>query len=216
MTPNIYVNISLLQPHAQTMNDLPIRMYGVIPITIESKDNILKPTIRIADVIKPEQNTSITIGEENGKAFSYIIAIVDEGLLDLTRFKTPNPYDAFYAKEGLGIKSWDLYDYVIGAWGGELERILTIGGDAENLKSAKNRKANRFKPVVKFLGPFRSNGGNQTHNFVLPSYMGSVRAMVIAANNGAYGVAEKAIIVKKPVILYTTLPRVFAPGEEFI
>jgi uncharacterized protein YfaS (alpha-2-macroglobulin family) len=215
MTPNIYVNISLLQPHAQTMNDLPIRMYGVIPITIESKDNILKPTIRIADVIKPEQNTSITIGEENGKAFSYIIAIVDEGLLDLTRFKTPNPYDAFYAKEGLGIKSWDLYDYVIGAWGGELERILTIGGDAENLKSAKNRKANRFKPVVKFLGPFKSNGGNQTHNFVLPSYMGSVRAMVIAANNGAYGVAEKAIIVKKPVILYTTLPRVLAPGEEF-
>jgi uncharacterized protein YfaS (alpha-2-macroglobulin family) len=215
MTPNIYVNISLLQPHAQTLNDLPIRMYGVIPITIESKDNILKPTIRIADVIKPEQNTSITVGEENGKAFSYIVAIVDEGLLDLTRFKTPNPYDAFYAKEGLGIKSWDLYDYVIGAWGGELERILTIGGDAENLKSAKNRKANRFKPVVKFLGPFKSNGGNQTHNFVLPSYMGSVRAMVIAANNGAYGVAEKAVIVKKPVILYTTLPRVLAPGEEF-
>ena len=99
--------------------------------------------------------------------------------------------------------------------GGELERILTIGGDAENLLSAKNRKANRFKPVVKFLGPFRSNGGNQTHNFILPSYMGSVRAMVIAAANGAYGIAEKAVTVKKPVILFTTLPRVLAPGEEF-
>lgn len=215
MSPNVYVNISLLQPHAQTINDLPIRMYGVIPVTVENKENILRPTIRIADVIKPEQNTSITVGEENGKAFSYVIAIVDEGLLDLTRFKTPNPYDAFYAREGLGIKSWDVYDYVIGAWGGELERILTIGGDAENLQSAKSRKANRFKPVVKFLGPFRSNGGSQTHNFILPSYMGSVRAMVIAANNGAYGIAEKAVTVKKPVILFTTLPRVLAPGEEF-
>jgi uncharacterized protein YfaS (alpha-2-macroglobulin family) len=215
MSPNIYVNISLLQPHAQTVNDLPIRMYGVIPITVENKETILKPTIRIADVIKPEQNTSITVGEENGKAFSYVIAIVDEGLLDLTRFKTPNPYDAFYAKEALGIKSWDVYDYVIGAWGGELERILTIGGDAENLLSAKTRKANRFKPVVKFMGPFRSNGGSKTHNFILPSYMGSVRAMVIAANNGAYGIAEKAVAVKKPVIIYTTLPRVLAPNEEF-
>jgi uncharacterized protein YfaS (alpha-2-macroglobulin family) len=215
MSPNIYVNVSLLQPHAQTVNDLPIRMYGVIPVTIENKETILKPTIRIADVIKPEQNTSITVGETNGKAFSYVIAIVDEGLLDLTRFKTPNPYDAFYAKEALGIKSWDLYDYVIGAWGGELERILTIGGDADNLKSAKNRKANRFKPVVKFMGPFKYSGASQTHNFILPSYMGSVRAMVIAANNGAYGIAEKSVAVKKPVILYTTLPRVLAPSEEF-
>ena len=117
MSPNVYVNISLLQPHAQTVNDLPIRMYGVIPVVVENKENILKPTIRIADVIKPEQNTSVTVGEENGKAFSYVVAIVDEGLLDLTRFKTPNPYDAFYAREGLGIKSWDIYDYVIGAWG---------------------------------------------------------------------------------------------------
>ena len=215
MSPNVYVNISLLQPHAQTVNDLPIRMYGVVPITVENKETILKPTIRIADVIKPEQSTNITVGEESGKAFTYVVAIVDEGLLDLTRFKTPNPYDAFYAKEALGIKSWDVYDYVIGAWGGELQRILTIGGDAEGLNSAKNRRANRFKAVVKFMGPFRSSGESQTHNFTLPSYMGSVRAMVIAANNGAYGVAEKAVAVKTPLILYTTLPRVLAPNEEF-
>ena len=55
---------------------------------------------------------------------TYSIAIVDEGLLDLTSFKTPDPHDYFYAKEALGVKSWDLYDYVIGAWGSNLERIL--------------------------------------------------------------------------------------------
>ena len=62
---------------------------------------------------------------------TYCIAIVDEGLLDLTRFKTPDPHESFYAREALGVKSFDLFDYVIGAWGGDLERILTIGGDEE-------------------------------------------------------------------------------------
>jgi alpha-2-macroglobulin len=215
MTPNVYVNVSLTQPHAQTINDLPIRMYGVLPINVEDKNTILKPVIKINDVIKPEENSAITVSEESGKSFSYVVAIVDEGLLDLTRFKTPNPHEAFYAKEALGVKSWDLYDYVIGAWGGELQRILTIGGDAENELNAKTRKANRFSPVVKFMGPFKSNGSSKTHHFTLPPYMGSVRAMVIAAGNGAYGFAEKAVAVKNPLMLLTTLPRVLAPTEEF-
>lgn len=214
MAPNIYVNITMLQPHAQTVNDLPIRMYGVIPVEVEDKNTILNPTIKINNVLRPEENSSITVGEQNGKAMNYVIAIVDEGLLDLTRFKTPNPHQAFYAKEALGVKTWDVYDYVIGAWGAQLQRILTIGGDGEAETAAKTRKANRFKPVVKFLGPFSSNGGSKTHQFTLPNYMGSVRAMVIAAGNGAYGVAEKAVPVKKPLMLLATMPRVLGPGED--
>ncbi|MFL9484721.1 alpha-2-macroglobulin family protein [Chitinophagaceae bacterium LWZ2-11] len=214
MTPNIYVNVTLIQPHAQTINDLPIRMDGIIPIKVEDKNTVLKPVIKMNDVIKPEQATSVTVSETNGKSMSYVIAIVDEGLLDLTRFKTPDPHDAFYAKEALGVKSWDVYDYVIGAWGGELERILTIGGDAEAELAAKTRKANRFKPVVQFLGPFKSGGGAKTHNFTLPSYMGAVRVMVVAAGNGAYGMAEKSVKVKKPLMLLATLPRVLGPQEE--
>lgn len=216
MAPNIYVNVSLLQPHAQTVNDLPIRMYGVLPITIEDKNTHLKPVIKMADVIRPEQPVNITVSEANGKRMSYVIAIVDEGLLDLTRFKTPDPHSAFFAKEALGVKSWDLYDEVIGAWGGQLERILTIGGDGENELASKTRRANRFKPVVQFLGPF--SGSGKTHQFKLPSYMGSVRAMVIAAGDPgkgmAYGMAEKAVTVKKPLMLMATLPRVLGPLEE--
>lgn len=140
MAPNVYVNVSLLQPHAQTINDLPIRMYGVIPVLVEDKNTLLKPVIKMADAIKPEQENSITVSEANGKDMSYIIAVVDEGLLDLTRFKTPDPHQAFYAKEALGVKSWDLFDYVIGAWSGDLERILTIGGDSEAPERARKRQ----------------------------------------------------------------------------
>ena len=213
MAPNVYVNVSLVQPHAQTINDLPIRMYGVIPIMVEDKNTLLKPTIKIANAIRPEQPASVTVSEATGKDMTYVIAIVDEGLLDLTRFKTPDPHKAFYSKEALGVKSWDLYDHVIGAWAAGLERILTIGGDDEG-DIPGNKKANRFPPVVKFMGPFKSNGGSKTHSFTLPAYMGSVRTMVIAANDGAYGFAEKAVAVKKPLMLLGTIPRVLGPAEQ--
>ena len=214
MAPNVYVNVSLLQPHAQTINDLPIRMYGVLPVFIEDKNTVLKPVISMPNTIRPEQRSSLTVSEQSGNEMTYSISIVDEGLLDLTRFKTPDPHDYFYAKEALGVKSWDLYDYVIGAWGSNLERILTIGGDQEAGGPIQQKQANRFKPVVKYLGPFHLKKGEKaTHDFVLPQYIGSVRVMVIAANHGSYGNAEKAVAVKKPLMLLATLPRVLGPTE---
>lgn len=214
MAPNIYVNVSLLQPHAQTLNDLPIRMYGTIPIAIDDQNTILQPVVKMPATLRPEQEASITVSEAKGKAMTYTIALVDEGLLDLTRFKTPDPHGVFYAREALGVKTWDLFDYVIGAWGADMDRILSIGGDEGLDRSAGNAKANRFKPVVKFMGPFYlKKGDEQTHKFKLPPYIGSVKAMVVAGQDGAYGAAEKTAAVKKPLMLLTTLPRVLGPSE---
>ncbi|MFM2360842.1 MAG: hypothetical protein RLY16_2835, partial [Bacteroidota bacterium] len=213
MAPNIYATVSLLQPHAQTVNDLPIRMYGAIPIFVENKNTILRPILDIPATIRPEQQVSIAVSEQDGKEMSYSIAIVDEGLLDLTHYKTPDPHRAFYAREALGVKSFDLYDYVIGAWAGGMDRILTIGGDADG-GVVKQKTANRFKPVVKYLGPFYlKKGQTQRHQFSLPSYVGSVRAMVVAAHDGSYGFTEKNVAVKKPLMLLATVPRVLSPGE---
>ncbi|MCD8739879.1 MG2 domain-containing protein [Mucilaginibacter roseus] len=214
MAPNVFVNVTLLQRHAQTINDLPIRMYGAIGLQVEDPETILKPQIAMPDKIRPETESAITVSEASGKEMTYTVAIVDEGLLDITGFKTPDPHSAFYAKEALGVKTWDLFDYVIGAFGGGLERILSIGGDGTGSVN-KNVSVNRFKPVVKFLGPFHLNAGEkQTQRFTLPQYIGSVRAMVIAGHAGGYGFAEKAVAVKKPLMIMATLPRVLAPQEQ--
>lgn len=214
MAPNVYATVSLLQPHAQTINDLPIRMYGVAPIMVEDKNTILTPVITMAESIRPETETSITISEKNNREMYYSVAIVDEGLLDLTHFQTPQPHKFFYSREALGVKTWDLYDWIIGAWGTNLERILTIGGDEDGGGPLAEKKANRFKPVVKYLGPFKLKKGQKaTHKFTLPQYIGSVRAMVVAADEGSYGNAEKAVQVKKPLMLLGTAPRVLGPGE---
>lgn len=214
MSPNVYVNVTLLQPHAQTINDLPIRMYGVLPIQVEDPNTHLTPLIKTTDVWRPEEKTSVTVSEKDGKEMAYTLAVVDDGLLDLTRFKTPDPWNYFYAHEALGVRTWDLYDLVIGAYGGEIQRILAIGGDGDiNKKSGS--KANRFKPMVRFFGPYHLNKGQkQTIEFIMPQYIGSVRAMVIARNAGAYGSVEKTIPVRKPLMVLGTLPRVVGPGES--
>lgn len=212
--PNVYASVSLLQPYNQTINDLPIRMYGVIPIIIDNPATNLTPVIEMPSVIRPEQKTTITISEKKNREMWYSIAIVDEGLLDLTNFKTPNPHDYFYAREALSVKSWDLYDYVIGAWGNNIERILTIGGDQEGKGPVQQKAANRFPPVVKFLGPFKLSRGKQTQSFTLPEYSGSVRVMVVAAGNAAYGSTQKTVQVKKPLMMLATLPKVLSPGEK--
>jgi uncharacterized protein YfaS (alpha-2-macroglobulin family) len=214
MAPNVFVNVTLLQHHAQTINDLPIRMYGVIPLQVDDPATVLKPVISMPDKIRPESTSTITVSEAAGKEMTYTVALVDEGLLDLTNYKTPDPHSSFYAREALGVKTWDLFDYVIGAYGGELERILGIGGD-ESLNNNKNVSVNRFKPVVKFMGPFHLNKGErQSHRFTLPQYIGSIKAMVVAGHDGSYGAAEKAVAVKKPLMILATLPRVLGPTEK--
>lgn len=215
MAPNVFVNVTLLQPHSQTVNDLPIRMYGAIPLLVENPATVLKPVITMPDKIRPETRSAVTVSEASGKEMTYTLAIVDEGLLDITNYKTPNPHEAFYAREALGVKTWDLFDYVIGAYGGELERILSIGGDAGGRNLNKNISVNRFKPVVKFMGPFHLDAGEKrTTAFTLPQYIGSVKVMVIAGHEGSYGFADKEVAVKKPLMVLATLPRVLGPTEK--
>lgn len=215
MTPNVFVHITMLQPHANTVNDAPIRLYGIQPIEVIDKETILKPTINMPSSLKPEENFTVEVGEQNGKSMSYTIAVVDEGLLDLTRFKTPDAWNTFYARQALGVRTWDIFDHVIGAFGGKISQIFSIGGD-EDLEKGNPKKPNRFVPVVRVLGPFELKPGQKMkHHIQMPNYVGSVRTMVIASDtkNFAYGSTEKTTPVKTPLMLLASAPRQVSPGE---
>jgi len=213
MAPNFYIHISLLQPHAQTINDLPIRMFGVIPVMVFNENSILHPQITMPDVLRPETEFTVRVSERSGRPMTYTIAIVDDGLLDLTNFRTPNPWNHFYAREALGIRTWDMFDQVIGSFAGRFGSLFAVGGDQE-LRPA-SRRANRFNPVVKHLGPFTvGRNGTNTHRITLPPYIGSVRTMVVAGYGGAFGNAEKTTPVRAPLMVLSSLPRVLSTNEE--
>ncbi len=214
MEPGVYVFVELLQPHAQTANDLPLRMYGVLPLDIENPDTKLQPEISMPDVLQAEQDVKITVSEKNNKSMTYTIALVDDGILDLTHFATPDPWKQFYSREALGVSTIDMYDNVIGAFGNKIERMFSIGGDdAEG--GSKSARANNFETVVAFLGPFTTNGGKMTHTVKLPKYIGSVRTMVVAGDGKAFGKAEKTTAVTKPLMIFATTPRVIGTCEKF-
>jgi len=213
MLPNAYVYVNLLQPYNKTENDLPIRMYGVKNFMVESSDSRLTPIIKMDDKVESDKEFEVAVSEKDGKEMCYTLAIVDEGLLDLTNFKTPNAHDEFFKREALGVNTWDMYDWVIGAYGGKIEQVLAIGGDQALNRDGMNK---RFEPVVRFYGPVSlKKGETKKHKVKLPTYFGSVRVMVVAGNKTAYGNAEKAVKVTKPLMILPTAPRVIGPNEEF-
>ena len=182
MAPNVYAHVTLLQPHAQTANDRPDP-----PLRRRPRSRSVSPQTRLQPVAggpggdgarRPRRPS--TVREATGRPMAYTVAVVDEGLLGLTRFQTPNPWDHFYAREALAVRTWDLYDDVLGAYGAAMERMLAIGGD-EAAVAAQGRRANRFPPMVRFLGPFRlAAKAAGTHRIEIPQYVGAVRVMVVA------------------------------------
>lgn len=213
MAPNVYASVTLIQPHGKA-NDRPIRLYGVIPLHVTDPETSLAPVIEAATEWKPESTGVVEVSERKQRAMTYTLAVVDEGLLDLTSFKTPNLHAEFYKREALGVSTWDLFDEVAGAYGAELERLLALGGSDVVVKNADERKT-RFPPVVRFSGPFQLKAGEKKrHEIQLPQYVGAVRVMVVAGNRGAYGSAEKSVFVRQPLMLLPTLPRVIGPEEE--
>ncbi len=217
MAPNAYAHVSLLQPHMQTANDLPIRLYGILPIPVEDPKTRLRPVVSAPEVLRPEETVTVGVSEAGGRAMAYTLAIVDEGLLGLTRFRTPDPWAHFYSKAATAVSTWDLYDLVAAAWGGTLEQMLAVGG-SEELEAGGRRKADRFPPMVRFLGPFElARGEKKSHAIPIPQYVGAVRIMCVAATrDGAYGRAEQEVPVRKPLMVLADLPRVLSVGEEVV
>lgn len=224
MSPNVYVNLSLLLPHQQRVAEAPMRLYGIVPLLVEDPATRLQPNLEVPDKVRPESTFIITVTEQQSRPMTYTLAIVDEGLLGLTNFHAPDLHDVFYKREALGVRTWDLFDQVVGGYGASLERVLTIGGSDAALDAERKRRERRFPPVVNFLGAFSLKAGEvREHKVKLPPYMGAVRVMLVTGDTAAkkssksvsaYATLEKTITVTQPVTLFATLPRVLGPGEE--
>ncbi len=208
MTPNVYAFVSMVQPYNQTTNDAPIRLYGVAQALVSSDETHLSPVVTSSDEFRPMTKAKVTVEEKDGKPMSYTLAVVDEGLLDLTHFSTPDAWSSFYARQALGVSLWDVYNQVAGAYGGRIEQLFSIGGDVDLLGSAPKAIVNRFTPMVYFGGPFTlEKGERRVHEVAIPNYAGRVRVMVVATDGRACGSVDKSVKVSKPVMLYGTMPR---------
>ncbi len=227
MFPNAYVTVGLFQNYEAMDNDRPLRLYGAVPIIVEDNSTKLNIKIEAPREIRPNDKFTVKIKNTENKSMNYTVAVVDEGLLDITGFDTPDPWNYFYQKQALQVLSYDNYSEIIGKITGEVHQILKTGGDgfineAAMMKSSQRAKdmgiedVQRFKPVAMFKGVLTTDeNGEGSVEFTMPNYMGAVKVMVVGADGEKYGSADREIVVKAPVVMEASLPRTLKIGDEF-
>lgn len=221
--PNAYVNVMVYQPFGETTNDLPLRMYGILPLHVKSEDTLLGLELTLPEAIRPEEEFTVELQTTNGKQAQFTLAVVDEGILDITRFKTPEPWAHFFAKQRLLTRTYDNFSDVIDGSGGYIHNLLSVGGSTEaeppgyRELQARVEDAMRFEPVSIFQGPFYTDQqGYASVDVTVPNYIGSVRVMVVGADQGRYGHQDKQVAVKSPLMVLPTLPRVLGPQDRIV
>lgn len=221
--PNGYVTVALFQNYGESSNDRPLRLYGAVPIIVDDSSKKLDLFIEAPDVLRPLEKFKVKVVNAKKGKVDYTLSVVDEGLLGITDFKTPNPYGYFYQKQGLQVGAYDNYSEIIGKTFGDIHQVLTPGGGefarAMNFSAKLNEfgfdKSDRFKPLSIFKGVLTtSENGEGEVEIELPNYNGAVRVMVTGADQDKYGMAQKKIEVKAPIIADLSMPRVLKVGDK--
>ncbi|MCE2413686.1 alpha-2-macroglobulin family protein [Candidatus Poribacteria bacterium] len=188
--------------------------------------------IESAEVSQPE-NSEVTVlpnreatiafqvhGRRSWQKYDVCIAAVDEGILALTNFKTPNPHDYFYRQRGLKTRSFDLYSGILPEIANVTDNSST-GGDALTARDAVLRKRlstgsiRRVKPISLWSGFVKTDrNGQGSVQFKIPQFNGTLRLMAVAFAGGDYGGTEAHLIVREPIVLTPTFPRFLAGGDK--
>ena len=91
MAPNVYAHVTLIQGYDNKQNDSPIRLYGIAPLLVDNPKSLLEPVLDLPEKVRPRSELRMRVSEKSGRAMTYTLAVVDEGLLGITNYQTPNP-----------------------------------------------------------------------------------------------------------------------------
>jgi len=205
--PNAYVTATLIKPH--TESNIPLTVaHGYSSIIVEDLTN--KIPVRIAAVDKSRSNTNQRITVKSLPGAKVTLAAVDEGILQITGFKTPDPYGYFYAKRALETSAHDIYPLLLP----ELQGSKSTGGDGFDLSKRVNPLPNkRVKLVANWSGITDSKSGEIVFDVDIPAFSGEIRLMAVAYKDNKFGSAESKITVADPIVISTGLPRFLSPGD---
>ena len=210
--PNIYLTATLFKPHEES--ELPLTIaHGAAPMLVENPDNQLPLAIEATE--KSRSNTKQTIKIKSAANTPVTVAVVDEGILQLTSYKTPNPYKHFYRKRALGVKSYDIYPYLFP----EINISSGLAGGDGSLDGELAKRVNpltnkRVKLVAFWSGQLVTDGsGEAEYEIDIPQFSGDLRIMAVAHNGKAFAGTSENMKVADPLVISTALPRFFSPGD---
>ena len=217
-TPNIYVSALLVKdPHLDSKQLFtPDRAFGVKSFRVEPSDKLHDVKITAPEEIQP--NTTLTVeldlGPRDGPTYA-TVAAVDEGILSLTRFKTPDPAKELFARRALGVETFETVGWALQQTPGGPSSRTGGGWDEDGEFGDGKGRIMPVKPVALWSGLVEvPQSGKATVTFEVPRYRGALRVMAVTADNSDTGSAEARVYVREPIVLQTTLPRFLSAGDE--
>ncbi len=194
--PCVYVTALLIHTGD---NYLVSRAFGVKRIKISPAKLKLKLEMKTPEKIKPGEELTIKLKGNN--PFEATISIVDEGILQITNFKTPDPYSGILRPVSLGLESADGFGWLV-------KKYLATGGGMMS-EAGKGFVTPQFTKIVSiWSGKLESdNNGNLKYRVKIPQYNGRLRVMVSAVSENKLGAVSKNITVKSDIIATPTIPR---------
>jgi uncharacterized protein YfaS (alpha-2-macroglobulin family) len=208
--PNVYVTATLFKPHE--MSDIPLTVaHGFRSVAVEERKRKLPVEITAAKAVRSNTKQNVRVKTSPG---TYVtLAAVDNGVLQVGDFKTPDPYEYYYQKKALEVNAYDIYPLLFP----ELRTgISSTGGDGESDMSKRNNPipAKRFKIMSYWSGFKKADAnGNADFSFDIPQFNGQVRLMAVASNEEKFGSAESTMQVADPMVISAALPRFLSPGD---
>lgn len=211
--PNVYVTATLIKPHDVT--DMPLTVaHGFQNISVEEGGRKMSLQITAAKNSRSKTHQKVTVKAEPGSYVS--LAAVDNGVLQVSDFKTPDPYAFYYQKAALGVAAFDMYPLLFPELRG---RLSSTGGDGDiSLEKRVNPiPAKRFKIMSYWSGLKKADGsGNASFEFDVPQFSGEVRLMAVAFKDEKFGNAEATTTIADPVVISSSLPRFISPGDTVL
>ncbi len=213
--PNVYITAVLFK--AVSEGDVPLTVaHGFKSIKVENPDS--KLTLNIESVDKSESKTQQNIKVKTNRLESDIevtLAVVDEGILQINNYKTPDIHSFFYQKRALLVDMYDLYPKIFPEISVNNRATGGDGSDGAGGLRGNPMVNKRVKLVSFWSGVLKTNAqGEVNYTLNIPQFSGSLRVMAVAYKDGKFGNAEKNITVADPIVISTGLPRFLSPNDQ--
>lgn len=210
--PNVYVSAFLVKdPHLDSPEGYtPERAFGVASTRVEPVDHQLTVKLDVPDEVRSNSPLPVEIDlGKPGASATITVAAVDEGILQLTDFESPDPLKDVFARRELGIDTFETVGWSMLMPAGPSSEH---GGDG----SGAGGRVQPVKPVALWSGPLTADANGKAKVVLdVPQYRGKLRVMAVAAGEERMGSADAPVFVRDPLVLQTTLPRFLVQGDSF-
>ncbi len=206
-----YVMASVYRPAGEASGHAPVRAVGLAYVKLDEADHTIGVALQAAPVLRPRTHLDLGVAVTGQAAQGPVwltVAAVDEGILQLTRFASPDPEAHFFGKRRLAVDVRDDYAHLIDPTATQGE--LRAGGDLDGagLSVVPTRTTALFSGLV------HVEGGHAVIPIDLPDFTGGLRLMAVAVSPAGFGHADLQVPVRDPVVAQISLPRFLAPGDS--